>query len=64
MVALGTNVAVPSPLRNSQNDRLNLRRSHGSFVKEKLSCLLPLLHTLVEERAGERRFPIFQVGPS
>jgi hypothetical protein len=26
-------------------------------MKGKPACLLPLLHTLVEERAGERRFP-------
>ena len=26
-------------------------------MKGKSECLLPLLHTLVEERAGERRFP-------
>jgi hypothetical protein len=27
-------------------------------MQEKLPCLLPLLHTLVEERAGVRRLPI------
>jgi hypothetical protein len=30
---------------------------HGWLMKGKLARLLPLLHTLVEERAGERRFP-------
>jgi hypothetical protein len=28
---------------------------HGWLVKAKSECLLPLLRTLVEERAGERR---------
>jgi hypothetical protein len=31
--------------------------SHGWLMKGKTARLLPLLHTLVEERAGERRFP-------
>jgi hypothetical protein len=30
---------------------------HGWLMKGKTARLLPLLHTLVEERAGERRFP-------
>jgi hypothetical protein len=30
---------------------------HGWLMKGNLARLLPLLHTLVEERAGVRRFP-------
>jgi hypothetical protein len=30
---------------------------HGWLMKGKPARPLPLLHTLVEERAGERRFP-------
>jgi len=33
-------------------------------MKEKLPLLLPLLHTLVEERAGERRFSTLTDCPS
>jgi len=33
-------------------------------MKRNLPCLLPLLHTLVEERVGERRIPTFSSGPS
>jgi len=32
-------------------------------MKERLPHLLPLLHKLVEERAGERRFPILADWP-
>jgi hypothetical protein len=33
------------------------RRTAGCLMKGKLRRVLPLLHKLVEERAGERRFP-------
>jgi hypothetical protein len=33
-------------------------------MKRNLLRLLPLLHKLVEERAGERRLPTHSVGPS
>jgi hypothetical protein len=36
----------------------------GGLVKINLPCLPPLLHTLVEERAGVRRFPTLSSGPS
>jgi hypothetical protein len=33
-------------------------------MKRNLPRLLPLLHTLVEERVGERRFSILSSSPS
>jgi hypothetical protein len=33
-------------------------------MKGNLRCFLPLLHTLVEEKAGERRLPKLASGPS
>ena len=37
--------------------RLPCRPEHGWLMKAKLPLFLPLLHTLEEERDGERRFP-------
>jgi hypothetical protein len=34
------------------------RFEHGWLMKVTHRCLLPLLHKFVEERVGERRFPL------
>jgi hypothetical protein len=55
LLALEDNILQPVPVANSKTT--TGRAAHGWLMKGKTARLLPLLHTLVEERAGERRFP-------
>jgi len=52
---MGLDISPTRPLRKQKHAPNAMR--HGWLMKGKSACLLPLLHRLVEERAGERRFP-------